>query len=171
MISGKEILNCMKNGNIIIEPFDISKLNPNSYNVTLAPKLKVYKKDIVLDPKKDNEYEEFEIPEEGFILQPGELYIASTNEYTETYGFVPCISGRSSMGRLGISVHVTAGFGDNGFMGKWTLEITVVRPVIIYPNMQIAQLYYEPIDGQTADLYHGRYLGQKDAETSRYFKG
>lgn len=170
MLSGNEILKQNAKGNIIIEPFDKKRLNPNSYNITLANKLKVYTCE-VLDCKKDNPFKELIIPEEGLILQPGELYIGSTNEYTETYGFVPNIDGRSSIGRLGISVHVTAGFGDNGFKGKWTLEITVTKPIIVYPNMEIGQLYYEVIDGEPAEEYHGRYQNQSEAETSRLYKG
>lgn len=170
MLSGNEILNQINKGNITIEPFDEKRINPNSYNITLNNKLKVYTEE-VLDCRKNNPYKEVIIPEEGMILYPGELYIGATNEYTETHGFVPCIDGRSSSGRLGISVHVTAGFGDNGFNGIWTLEITVVKPVRVYPNMEIGQVYYQTIDGEEGPFYNGRYQGQKEAETSRMFKG
>lgn len=170
MLSGNEIKNKVKSGDIIITPFDEKKINPNSYNITLNNKLKVYTEE-VLDSRKDNPYKEIIIPEEGMILYPGELYIGATNEYTETHGLVPCIDGRSSSGRLGISVHITAGFGDNGFDGIWTLEITVVKPVRVYPNMEIGQVYYQTIDGEPGPFYNGRYQGQKEAETSRMYKG
>lgn len=170
MLSGNEILKQQEKGNIVIEPFNKDQINPNSYNVTLANKLKIYT-DKVLDCKVDNSFTEIDIPEEGLVLLPGELYLGSTNEYTETYGFVPKLIGRSSTGRLGIFIHATAGFGDNGFKGKWTLGISVVKPVRIYPNMKIGQIYYEPIDGEAADEYNGRYQNQQDAETSKHYKG
>ena len=170
MLSGNEIIKQHAKGNIIIEPFNKDQINPNSYNITLANKLKVYTCEI-LDCKTNNPYKEITIPEEGLVLQPGELYIGATNEYTETYGFVPKLIGRSSTGRLGIFIHVTSGFGDNGFKGNWTLGITVVKPVRIYPNMKIGQIYYEPIDGETADEYNGRYQNQQGGETSKHYKG
>lgn len=170
MLSGNEIKRLVEIGQIVIIPFDEKRINPNSYNVTLNEKLKVYTEEM-LDCKKDNAYKEIIIPEDGMVLYPGELYIGSTNEYTETHGLVPCIDGRSSSGRLGISVHVTAGFGDNEFAGKWTLEITVVKPVRIYPNMEIGQIYYESIEGNPGPYYNGRYQNQREAETSKMFKG
>lgn len=170
MLSGNEILELVKSKNIVIEPFDEKRINPNSYNITLGNTLKVYTGE-VLDPHIDNPYKEIIIPEEGYVLEPGELYIGTTNEYTETYGLVPCIDGRSSIGRLGISVHVTAGFGDNGFKGKWTLEITTVKKLRIYPGMEIGQLYYQMIDGVEGPFYNGRYQDQVEAQTSKLYKG
>lgn len=165
MLTGKEIAKRIGK-DIIINSFDENRLNPNSYNLRLDDTLKVYEKDIVLDPKKNNPYEIIKIPEEGLLLQPGELYIGSTMEYTESKGLIPCISGRSSIGRLGINVHATAGFGDIGFKGTWTLEIFVVRPVIIYPKMEICQIYfYEPCGDFTN--YNGKYIGQRGPTTSK----
>lgn len=169
MLSGLEILRRMEIGDISIVPFKKERLNPNSYNLTLSNKLKIYTQEI-LDSKSNNNYEEIIIPEDGYLLKPGILYIGSTNEFTSTENLVPCISGRSSIGRLGISIHITAGFGDNGFSGTWTLEIAVIQPVIIYPNMEIAQIYYFPIDGDNSMKYEGRYLNQIDPETSRLYK-
>ena len=127
-------------------------------------------REIALDPKKDNEVADIEIPEEGYILIPGILYLGTTEEYTETYGFIPNIDGRSTMGRLGIEIHRTAGFGDNGFKGKWTLEITVTHPVIVYPGMEIGQIYYEEINGDTSMKYNGKYQNQNDVEQAKVDK-
>ena len=127
-------------------------------------------REIALDPKKDNEVSDIEIPEEGYILLPGILYLGTTEEYTETYGFIPNIDGRSTTGRLGIEIHRTAGFGDNGFKGKWTLEITVTHPVIVYPGMQIGQLYYEIIDGDPSMKYEGKYQNQNDVQAAKVDK-
>lgn len=166
ILTGMEILKKLTR-DIIINPFDHKKLNPNSYNLTLYPELKTYKNQII-DPK-NIETDTIEIPKYGLVLQPNKLYLGSTNEYTETYNLVPKIDGRSSIGRLGISVHITAGFGDIGFKGKWTLEISVVQPVIIYPNMEICQIsYYIPYGDITN--YNGRYQNQKTIQESKYFE-
>ena len=127
-------------------------------------------REIALDPKKDNEVLNIEIPEEGYVLIPGILYLGTTEEYTETYGFIPNIDGRSTTGRLGIEIHRTAGFGDNGFKGKWTLEITATHPVVVYAGMEIGQLYYEEINGDTSMKYDGKYQNQNDVEQAKVDK-
>lgn len=123
-----------------------------------------------LDMKMDNEIIEFTIPEEGYVLQPGVLYIGRTIERTFSDKFIPMINGRSSGGRLGISIHVCAGFGDIGFNGTWTLEITAVEPVRIYANTEIAQVCYFSPYGKIKKLYRGRYYKQEDATASRFYK-
>ena len=166
ILTGQEILRRFTK-DILITPFDPKKLNPNSYNLTLFPELKIYTNQII-DPKNLKTIP-IEIPKHGLVLQPNILYLGSTNEYTETYNLVPKIDGRSSIGRLGISVHVTAGFGDIGFKGKWTLEIFVIQPVIIYPDMEICQIsYYIPYGDITN--YDGRYQNQKIIQESKYFE-
>lgn len=171
MLSGLEILRQIQNpelNNIEISGFDIKRLNPNSYNLTLANKLIVYTNK-QLDPKLPNPTDEIIIPESGYLLEPGILYLGRTNEFTKTDGFVPVISGRSSIGRLGINIHATAGFGDIGFTGTWTLELFVIHPVIIYPNMEICQIYYERIIGDPTMRYKGKYLNQFDPVSSRMY--
>lgn len=168
MLTGNEILKQIKKGNIGIEPFDIDCLNPNSYNVHLANKLKVYDKNAVLDLRTQNNYfKEITILPEGFILLPNTLYIGATKEVISSDKFISSIDGRSSIGRLGIQIHLTAGFGDIGFHGTYTLEITVVQPVRIYPDFPIAQVHFEKPDGKVDFLYKGRYQGQKDPTESR----
>lgn len=124
-------------------------------------------RDYSLDPKKENETMDITIPENGYILMPGTLYLGETVEYTETTGYVPKIDGRSTTGRLGIVIHLTAGFGDNGFKGKWTLEITVTHPVIVYPNMEIGQLYFEEIQGDSSMKYNGKYQNQQGVQAAK----
>jgi dCTP deaminase len=168
ILTGQEILRRWQKGDDIkIDPFDPKKINPNSYNLTLFPELKIYTNQII-NPKYIKT-KTIEIPKNGLLLHPDILYLGSTNEHTETYNLVPKIDGRSSIGRLGISVHITAGFGDIGFKGKWTLEISVVQPVIIYPNMEICQIsYYIPYGDITE--YNGRYQNQKTIQESKYFE-
>ena len=103
------------------------------------------------------------------LLQPNTLYIGRTKEYTESHNCIPMLSGRSSIGRLGITVHVTAGFGDLGFKGTWTLEIFCIKPVVVYPDMEICQICYFPAIGDTDITYNGKYLGQIDALPSKMY--
>ena len=144
-------------------------IGENYINVTLGNQLKVY--DVpMLDVKKTNHFKEIIIPEEGYILEPKKLYLGRTNEYTKTYDYVPLLSGLVDLAALGIEIHVTAGFGDNGFEGTWTLEIIVTNPTILYPNMPIGRLYYVPLIGDNSIKYQGKYLGQVEATESRMEK-
>lgn len=141
ILTDAEILNEIKKKTIVISPFRPSCLGSNSYDVHLGKWLAVYTCD-VLDAKKENPLKYFEIPKEGFVLQPNELYLGVTEEYTETHRAVPFLEGKSSGARLGISIHATAGKGDIGFQGTWTLEISVVKPCRVYAGMPIGQLLY-----------------------------
>jgi len=154
---------------IIIDPFDESRLNPNSYNLSLHNELLIYTRES-LDMKQDNPTQKILIPPEGFILQPGKLYLGRTHEYTSTKNFIPMLEGRSSIGRLGICIHVTAGFGDIGFAGYWTLELFCVQPVRIYAGVQIAQIYYHTIS-EPYELYtNGKYQNNNGIQASMLYK-
>lgn len=168
ILSGKEIKKHIGK-EIIIEPYDERKINPNSYNLSLSNELLVYENDI-LDMKKPNLTKKLTIPEEGFLLEPRKLYLGRTNEYTSTDKYIPMLEGRSSTGRLGLFIHVTAGFGDVGFKGFWTLEIFCVQPVRIYPNVEVCQIYYHDIDGEY-DLYSsGKYQNNQGIQPSLMYK-
>ena len=169
ILSGNEIRQRMSKGDIIIHPYNDQQLGPNSYNLRLMDRMLVYT-EAVLDPKRDNRTRELIIPPEGYVLKPWRVYIASTEEWTETRNLVPMLVGRSSVGRLGLAVHVTAGFGDIGFRGRWTLELAATEPVRIYPGMEICQIYYHTIAGEILDEYKGKYVGQKAATPSRLFQ-
>lgn len=167
ILSGKEIEKRIGN-DIIITPFDKSKLNPNSYNLTLSSNLICYNKKR-LDAKEPNDYHSLEIPEEGLLLKPGWLYLGRSNEFTETHSLVPMLEGRSSLARLGLFVHISAGFGDVGFAGYWTLELFCVQPIVIYPNIDIAQIYYHTIFGEYKE-YQGKYQNNCGIQPSAMFK-
>lgn len=165
ILSDKRILEEIEKETIKIKPYNREFLGSNSYDVHLGRHLATYK-DKTLDAKKHNEINHFEIPEEGFVLQPGELYLGVTEEYTETHDHVPFLEGKSSTGRLGIDIHATAGKGDVGFCGNWTLEISCKIPVRIYKGMPIGQLIYFPVDGEVEVKYNSKkdakYSGQPD---------
>lgn len=168
ILSGKEIKNQLDK-NIKITPYNESQLNPNSYNLTLHNEVLVYDNHI-LDMKNENKASKIIIPEEGMLLDPGKLYLGRTIEYTETDKYVPMLEGRSSIGRLGLFVHITAGFGDVGFSGFWTLEMFCVQPIRIYPGVQICQIFYHSIEGDY-DLYKsGKYQKNSGIQPSLLFK-
>lgn len=172
MLSGPRIEGEYYAGNIIIDPFCPSRVGPNSYDLTLFPELKVYD-DLVLDARACNSASSVFIEERGYRLDPGRVYIAQTNEMVgvperSTRGIVPGIEGRSSVGRLGLDIHATAGFGDDGFVGRWTLELSVKQSLRIYPNMPIAQAYFIYLEGDRRP-YRGSYQGQEGPTISELF--
>ncbi len=152
ILSDKKILECVDKGEIVITPFDVKNMGGNSYDVHISKHLAQYV-DGMIDAKKHNQIRHFEIPEEGYVLQPGQLYLGSTLEYTETHKHVPFLEGKSSTGRLGIDIHATAGKGDVGFCGFWTLELSCTIPVRIYAGMPVGQLIYYIVDGEVERLY------------------
>lgn len=168
ILSGKEILAHL-GGKIIIEPFREEHLNSNSYDLTLHHELLLYE-EVVLDMRKPNRVRRVVIPEDGLVLTPNQLYLGRTAERTETYDLVPMIEGRSSIGRLGLFVHVTAGFGDVGFRGYWTLEMFAVQPVRIYPGVPICQIFYHEIRGEYEEYRNGKYQDNKDIQPSLLFQ-
>ncbi len=159
ILSGDEIANNLGR-NIQIDPYDPKNLNPNSYNLTLHDELVVYE-EVVLDMAQPNRTRRLRIPKEGLVLSPQRLYLARTVERTETHNLVPMIEGRSSIARLGLFVHVTAGFGDVGFIGHWTLEMFAVQPVRIYPGVAICQIFYHEICGDISEYQSDKYRSAK----------
>lgn len=168
ILSGKEIESRIDK-DIIIEPFDKKRINPNSYNLSLHNELLIYK-DSTLDMKKDNEVKKLTIPSNGLVLETNRLYLGRTVEYTETKNLVPMLEGRSSVGRLGLFVHVTAGFGDVGFKGFWTLEIFCIQPVKIYPSVEICQVYYHTLEGEIKNYSSQKYQNNRGIQSSLLFK-
>jgi dCTP deaminase len=168
ILSGKQIRSKLGE-EIKIEPFNENQLNPNSYNLRLHNELLVYE-DLTLDMKKENKYKTIVIPTEGIVLEPNKLYLGRTTEYTETDKFVPMLEGRSSIGRLGLFVHVTAGFGDVGFRGYWTLEIHCIQPIRIYADVEICQIYYHSIEGDYDKYISGKYQNNNGIQPSLLYK-
>ncbi|MEY3819846.1 MAG: dCTP deaminase [Bacteroidota bacterium] len=163
ILTDTRILEEMEKGTIKVVPYDRADLGSNSYDVHLGSTMALYV-DEVLDAKKHNTIEYFEIPDEGIVLEPSKFYLGVTLEYTETHAHVPFLEGKSSTGRLGIDIHATAGKGDVGFCGNWTLEISCKQPVRVYKGMPIGQLIYFPVDGEIEVKYNqksnAKYSGQ-----------
>ncbi len=168
ILSGKEIKSKIGR-EIVIEPFDEKRINPNSYNLRLHHELLVYEEP-VLDMKQENRIGKLVIPGEGLVLEPGRLYLGRTMEYTKTEGYVPMLEGRSSIGRLGLFIHVTAGFGDVGFSGYWTLEIFCIQPIRVYPGVEICQIYYHTIEGEYEKYSSGKYQNNTGVQPSLLYQ-
>lgn len=173
ILTDNEILKSIETGSIIITPFDRNCLGSNSYDVHLSENLAEYTskdwqglEDVVLDSKLHNKIRRYKIPENGITLFPGRLYLGTTKEYTETLNEVPMIDGKSSTGRLGINIHATAGKGDVGFKGHFTLEISVILPVIVYAGMPIGQIYFLKTYGVVVEKYcdkkSAKYINNSD---------
>jgi dCTP deaminase len=166
ILSGKEIEMAMGQGEIEISPFEATQLNPASYDLTLGEGITVYEgfdshKDRLLNylnPKKNNPTTSFKMGPEGYLLRPGIGYLMHTREVVGTDKYVPAIDGKSSIGRLFVLVHVTAGLGDPGFKGQYTLEVLTTYPIRLYPGMRICQIRFFTIRGEI-DLYKGHYKG------------
>ena len=153
ILSDAQIKAGISTGSIKIDPYRPSCLGSNSYDVHLGKILATYDSKI-LDAKIHNKITYFEIPEEGFLLLPEVFYLGVTEEYTETHKQVPFLEGKSSIGRLGIDIHATAGKGDVGFCNFWTLEISVKQPVRVYAGMAVGQLIYFEVQGEILTPYN-----------------
>ena len=160
------IINAMEEGDILVEPYNRNCLGTNSYDVHLSKYLACYIDDVI-DAKRHNQVEHFEIADDGIVLQPGKTYLGSTLEYTETRSFVPFLEGKSSVGRLGIDIHATAGKGDVGFCNHWTLEISVSQPVRVYAGMPIGQLIYFKVEGEVEVDYQSKSSAKYNQRTPK----
>jgi len=168
ILSGLEIERRL-GSDVVIEPYDRRQLNPNSYNLRLGGDLLVYTSP-TLDMATPNPFERQSIPPEGLLLETGKLYLGRTLEFTATENLVPMIEGRSSVGRLGLFIHITAGFGDVGFRGFWTLEIFCVQPVKIYAGVEICQIFYHTLEGRYENYKSGKYQNNQGIQPSFLYK-
>ena len=169
MILGGDEIESRLGSDIVIEPFDAEQLNSNSYNLTLHNEIMGYE-EVVLDMRKLNRTRRVRIPADGMVLKPDQLYLGRTAERTETHNLVPMIEGRSSVGRLGLFVHASAGFGDVGFCGYWTLEMYAVQPVRIYPGVPICQIFYHELSGAAESYSSDKYQNNTDIQPSLLYK-
>lgn len=174
MLSNQAIKDEIKRKSIAVEAVEavennFDNIEENFIDVTLGDSIKVYDSPF-LDVTKETPTREIIIPDEGLMLKPNELYIGRTAEFTKTYGFVPLLAGKEELAAIGMEIHVTAGFGDNGFEGTWTLEIVCANPTIVYKGMPIGQIYYYPLIGDANIQYRGKYFRQIDPTSSRLYR-
>ena len=183
ILSDKTIKEYLEEGKIVIDPLkDEQQIQPSSVDMRLGDEFKVFKvlRKPYIDPKDDVDIAEYmessTVPEgEAFIIHPNEFALATTQEYVKVPDdLVARVEGRSSMGRLGVTMHVTAGYVDPGFEGRITLEISNIgaMPVALYPGQRVCQLVFETMT-TPAELPYGhpkrnsKYMKQLKPESSR----
>ena len=183
ILSDKTIKEYLEEGKIVIDPLkDEQQIQPSSVDMRLGDEFKVFKviRKPYIDPKDEEDIAEYmessTVPEgEAFIIHPNEFALATTQEYVKVPDdLVARVEGRSSMGRLGVTMHVTAGYVDPGFEGRITLEISNIgaMPVALYPGQRVCQLVFETMT-TPAELPYGhpkrnsKYMNQLKPESSR----
>lgn len=152
ILTGSKIKEEINAGNIVIEPFSENQVNPNSYNYRLGSTIKVFNG---FDGTRAL-FKEVNIPEDGYILEPRKMYLATTKEVIGSSKYAMSLIGRSSMGRYGLFLQVSANLGHTTSKHKWTLEIVATMPIILYPGMIIGQVSFWKNFG-TVMKYDGRY--------------
>jgi dCTP deaminase len=181
ILSGPRIEQMVKEGWIEIDPFDRTRVNPASIDLTLGREVAVYERwslylsvdgqlrspdsclsasDEEMDVKEEPKVLRYAMGDGGLLLRPGILYLMHTAERVKTNEFVPVLDGKSSIGRLGIVIHLTAGYGDPGFDGQYTLEVTAVHPVRVYAGMRFCQMRFHELSGPQLNYQEtGNYQG------------
>lgn len=169
ILTGSEIHKQVKNGRIEISPYNEKNLNPNSYNIHTGYEITMYDDISILDMRLGGTMQptiKTTIPDSGYILRPGNLYLIPTLEVIGSDYYEPIITGRSSIGRLGVSLHQEAGFADIGYHGQLTMQIKVTYPTKIYPELSIGQIYFITPVGEIKK-YDGRYQNSRGSIVSR----
>ncbi len=162
ILTGPKISQMQRAGRITIEPFDKEQINPNSYNYRLGPKLGIP----IVEDGVFKEVEFIKIPDVGYILQAKTMYLGHTHEILGSDTFAMRLIGRSSLGRLGLFLQVSADLGHTGSCHQWTLEIVSVKPFIVYPHMKIGQISFWMNFGEPK-LYRQGYSCHNSPTTSK----
>lgn len=169
IITGMEIKKQVEQGRIHISPFIEEHINPNSYNYRLHEDL-LEILDLPINPKVEPNFRKIKIEDTGYVLQPGKLYLGSTVEEIGSDHYVTSLIGRSSVGRMGLFLQITADLGHLGAKHRWTLELKVVQPLIVYPQMKIGQVSFWTVEGDVDDLYNGKYAKYSEAHCSDFYQ-
>ena len=164
-----EIIKSIENGDIHITPFKEDMVNPNSYDYRIDYKL-LEIEDLPVDPKKQTSYHEINFTDDGYVLSPNKTYLANTYEEIGSDVFVPLLIGKTSLGRLGLFLQITADLGNLGAKHKWTLELKAVQPLKIYPMMRVGQVSFWKTEGNTDMRYNGKYSKFSIAKSSEIYK-
>ncbi|MFG2115591.1 dCTP deaminase [Streptomyces sp. NPDC048718] len=165
ILTGPEIVRQRAEARLILEPFEERKVQPNSYDLTLGPKLGYYTNK-VLDTRASNEFTVIEIPKDGFVLEPNRIYLGASVEVLGSDFYMPSIHSRSGAARLGSFAHVTADIIDPGSVGQTTFQMRVVEPLRVYAEDELAQVVFRCVQGEIT-LYTGKYQGSRGPQPSR----
>jgi dCTP deaminase len=183
LLSDRDIRTELDSGRVVLDPYDVSMVQPSSVDVRIDRYFRLFDnhKYPVIDPSIDQPELTHLVdckPDEAFVLHPGEFVLASTYEVVTLPDDVAArLEGKSSLGRLGLLTHSTAGFIDPGFSGHVTLELSNVAtlPIMLWPGMKIGQLCFFKLSSPAenpygSDKYGSRYQGQRGPTASRSFQ-
>ena len=168
ILTGTAIAAARAKGEITIEPFSADQIGPNSYDFRLGRRCKTYR-NVELDAAEDNPTDDIIADSSGILLQPGRVYLFNTEEIIGSSHFVPIIRGRSSVGRLGLFINITADLIDIGSRNQLTLQLTAMQPVRVYPGMRIGQVTFWCVEGEI-DHYRGMYQDLQSPSSSQSFR-
>lgn len=168
ILTGQEIKKQVQLNRLHIKPFIEANINPNSYNYRLGETLLMITNNII-DLKKPVKYKKIHLTEKGYVLQPGKLYLGSTVEEIGSNYYITSLIGRSSLGRLGLFLQITADLGHLGAKHCWTLELTTVQPLRIYPMMKIGQISFWVPEGMDDIKYNGEYAKYSIPHISEFY--
>jgi dCTP deaminase len=161
ILTGPAIAAAVMAGEICIDPFESEMTNPNSYNYRLGPLLRRMPENEIADSRNTPLFDDVPIPADGLVLQPHRLYLGTTLERIGSDCFVPSLIGRSSTGRLGLFLQLSADLGQMGAEHHWTLELIAVQPIRVYVGMVIGQVsFWRPTGPKTP--YRGYYGTRSD---------
>jgi dCTP deaminase len=155
ILTGPQIERAVAEQAITISPFRKRQLGPNSYDFRLGDRCCIYRS-ITLDAARENATRAFVIPDRGLLLRPNRVYLINTEETMGSTRYVPIIRGRSSVGRLGLFIDMTADLIDLGSINQWTLQLHAVHPLRVYPGMLIGQVTFWRTYGRRVQ-YSGKY--------------
>lgn len=167
ILTGSQILKSIENQHLMVVPFSKENVSTNSYDLSLGNKYIKYCNEI-LDPYKNNPYEEHEIPDEGLLLKKGDFVLSESKEIIGTDFLVPKVHGKSGIARKGLFVHITADLVDIGYCGKITLQLYATQNIILYKDMKIAQLSFWLPKGDIT-LYQGKYQNGSGPQSSKIY--
>ena len=164
ILTGTEITRQIGLGNITFDPFIEDQINPNSCNYRLGPYLKVFES---TDDDNNHVFRTVQLPEEGYVLRPGTLYLGHTFEVIGSSKYAMSLIGRSSIGRLGLFLQISANLGHTTSCHQWTLELYCVKPIRVYPQMRIGQVSFWTNSGEVLQ-YQGGYTTHNLPTESRF---
>ncbi len=175
ILNDRQIKELIDSGEILIEPLDLSQIQPSSVDLRLGDEFIIFPDDIevidVLDKDISKFLKKVKINQNSFIIKPKQFVLATTVEYIKLPNYITAfVEGRSSLGRLGLFIE-NAGWVDAGFEGNITLEFFNAnsRPLKIYPNMRICQLVFAKMEEPAENPYRGKYFAQRGVTASRIF--
>ncbi|MCL2280655.1 hypothetical protein FWC31_02090 [Candidatus Saccharibacteria bacterium] len=169
ILTGQRIFEEISKRNIVITPFETELLNPNSYNYRLGTTIYEFC-EALIDSRCPSQYKEIKLSEDGYLLMPHRLYLASTHETIGSSKYAITLIGRSSVGRLGLFLQISAPLGHVRTNHAWTLELTVVQPLRVYPKMRIGQVSFWEILGSDDLIYSSDYWKFSLPEQSKLFR-